>query len=162
MEKLPAKFKLLNFSKKNLKIKDHCSVSKFPRVYEIIINKDEQVDIDLEFKLVSNRVPTLRGELRFNVVLECQRCLKPLELDLCSDISVAFIESDEEASLVDSSFEVIIDSNKEIDSYEFLSDEMLLMIPMIPKHVHQCKKIENDYEINSNPFNVLKSLKKKS
>ena len=162
MDTLPAKFKLLSFSKKNLKIKGYCSISKFPRIYENILNKDEQVDFDIEFKLVSNRVPTLKGSLRFNVVIECQRCLKPLELDLCSDISFAFIESDEDASLVESSFEVIIDSNKEIDSYEFLSDEMLLMIPMIPKHVHQCKKIENDYEINSNPFNILKSLKKKS
>jgi len=162
MEKLPAKFKLLNFSKKNLKIKDHCSISKFPRIYEMILNKDEQVDIDLEFKLVSNRVPTLKGDLRFNVVIECQRCLKPLELDLHSDISFAFVESDEDALLVDASFEVINDHNKEIDSHEFLTDEMLLMIPMIPKHDHQCKTIENDYVINSNPFNILKNLKKKS
>jgi uncharacterized protein len=162
MDKLPAKIKLFSFSKKNLKIKDHCSISKFPRIYEMIINKDEQVDIDLEFKLVSNKVPTLKGDLRFNVVIECQRCLKPLELDLHSDFSFAFIEADEDASLVDSSFEVINDYNKEIDSHEFLTDEMLLMIPMIPKHDHQCKKIENNYEINSNPFNILKSLKKKS
>jgi len=162
MESLPAKFKLLNFSKKNLKIKDRCSISEFPRIYEMILNKDDQVDISLEFSLVSNRVPTLKGDLRFNVVIECQRCLKPLELVLRSDISFAFIQSDEEASLIDSSFEVVNDHNKEIDSHEFLTDEMLLMIPMIPKHSHQCKKIENDYVINSNPFNILKSLKKKT
>jgi len=161
MEKLPAKFKLLNFSKKNLKIKDHCSISKFPRIFEIILNKDEHVKIDLEFNLVGNRVPTIKGDLRFNVVVECQRCLKPLELKLRSDFSFAFIESDEDASLVDSSFEVIDHYNKEIDSHEFLTDEMLLIIPMIPKHNHQCKKIENDYVINSNPFNILKNLKKK-
>jgi len=160
MERLPAKFKLLNFSKKNLKIKDFCSISKFPRIYEMILNKDEQVDIDLEFNFVSNRVPTLKGNLRFNIVIECQRCLKPLKLTLCSDISFAFIESDEDASLIDSSFELINDFNKEIDSYEFLTDEMLLMIPMIPKHNHECKKIENDYVTNSNPFNILKNLKK--
>ena len=128
----------------------------------MILNKDEQVDINLEFNLVSNRIPTLKGDLRFNVVIECQRCLKPLELALRSKIGFAFIESDEDASLVDSSFEVISDHNKEIDSHDFLTDEMLLMIPMIPKHDHQCKKIKNDYVINSNPFNILKNLKKKS
>ena len=55
----------------------------------MILNKDEHIDIDLEFNLVGNRVPTLKGDLRFNVVIECQRCLKPLELALCSDISFA-------------------------------------------------------------------------
>jgi len=162
MERLPAKFKLINFSKRNLKIKDHCSISKFPRIHEIILNKDEQIDIDLEFDLVSNRVPTLKGDLRFNVVIECQRCLKPLELALRSDIRFAFVESDDDSSLIDSSFEVINYNNNEIDSHEFLTDEMLLMIPMIPKHDYQCKKIVNDYMINSNPFNILKNLKKKS
>ena len=62
MEKLPAKFKLLNFSKKNLKIKDYCSISKFPRINEMILNKDEQVDIEIEFNLVSNKIPTLKGD----------------------------------------------------------------------------------------------------
>ena len=159
MESLPATLKPLNFSKKNLIIKDRCSISRFPRIFEMILNKDEQVDIFLEFNLVSNRVPTLKGGLKFNVVIECQRCLKPLELTLCSDISFAFVESDEDVFLIDSSYEVITDYNKEIDSHEFLTDEMLLMVPMIPKHDHQCKKIENDYVINSNPFNILKNLK---
>jgi len=161
MEKLPAKFKPLNFSKKNLKIKDYCSISKFPRLSEMILNKEEQVDIQLEFNFVSNRVPTLKGDLRFNVVIECQRCLKPLELTLRSDISFAFIESDEDASLIDSSYELVYNHNKEIDSHEFLTDEMLLTIPMIPKHDHQCKKIKNNYVINSNPFSILENLKKK-
>jgi len=31
---------------------------------------------------------------------------------------------------------------------------------MIPKHDNQCVKIENDYVVNSNPFNILKNLKK--
>ena len=161
MEKLPAKFKLLNFAKKNLKIIDHCCISKFPRIYEMILNKDEQVDINLEFNLVSNRIPTLKGDLRLNVVIECQRCLKPLELALCSNISFAFIKSDEDLSLIDSSFEVVNDHNTEIDSHEFLTDEMLLTIPMIPKHDHQCKKIKNNYVMNSNPFSILENLKKK-
>ncbi|WP_338926588.1 YceD family protein [Mycetohabitans endofungorum] len=80
--------------------------------------------------------PCLRVVVHGAIWLQCQRCMEPFRVPLDIDAEYRIVESDDEAderALDDTSFDVIVGS-RQFDFVELIEEELLLSLPLVPKH----------------------------
>jgi uncharacterized protein len=66
--------------------------------------------------------------------LECQRCMKPMQLALQTAARVALIASEEEAGGVPADLEPVLAPGGRISIGELITEELLLTLPIVPLH----------------------------
>lgn len=107
----------------------------------------------------------LHVEAATPVVLECQRCLRPVEATLKVNRSFLFVPGEDAAAQLDTDSEDdVIALTRALDLRELIEDELLLALPIVPKH-ETCPTplrapIDGDLvDDKPNPFAVLAALK---
>ena len=107
--------------------------------------------------------------------LVCQRCLQDCALDLAEERQFVMVATDAEADaypIEDDQQEPLV-ASQHFDLLSLIEDEILLSVPLIPKHpVGVCEAhtssfgesgpLADELEKPQNPFNILKNMKKKS
>ena len=68
------------------------------------------------------------------VSLRCQRCLQPMERSLERLSHIALIASEDEAGHVPSEREPVLAASGRISIGELLTEELLLLLPIVPLH----------------------------
>ncbi|MCH9646039.1 MAG: YceD family protein [Proteobacteria bacterium] len=163
MQGIPANIKLLSFAKKGLVFSQTYTVKDFPRIKDMVSNIDDQVSVKLSFYIENGKIPCIEGSVELEVALDCQRCLKEVKLRLTPSFKLAFIIHENQAEDLDPSFETILNADEEFSTIEFITDEVLISIPMIPMHSHECQSYKDKSPVieqkRENPFAVLKQLK---
>ena len=105
--------------------------------------------------------------------LVCQSCLQDCGLDLAQDSRFVMVASEDEADafpMEDDQQEPLVTS-QHFDLLGLIEDEILLSLPLIPKHPEGAcqahvssfggsKSAEDAPEKPQNPFNILKNMKK--
>ena len=162
---LPKVIKLFNFAKKERSLGGVYKISSIPRISEIARNKEDNVKVDLSFYLENNKTPCIKGIINLNIILDCQRCLEALPIELKVDFKLAFVRHEQQAEGLDSSYELYITKEEEeLLTIDIITDEILLSIPMAPSHDFDCNLIINKDEVveksRENPFTILKNIKK--
>jgi uncharacterized protein len=163
-KKLPNKINFFNFAKKEVKLNGDYKVSEFSRLSEIASNENDKVEVDLSFRLANGRIPCVEGIIKSLLVLDCQRCLDSLQVDLQVPFDIAFARNEFQADSLDDKFEIyLIGDNEELEIKDLITDEILLSIPMAPSHDYDCG-IKTDKgniveEVREHPFDVLKNIK---
>jgi len=160
---LPDQLKLFNFAKKEISLSGLYQISDFPRITEIASNKKDNVRVELSFYLKNNKTPCVEGIIELDIVLACQRCLDNLSIALKVNFNLAFVRNDQQSEELDSHYEIYVIEEEELATFDLISDEILLSIPMVPTHDYDCIKEINEQEIvegkSENPFAILKKLK---
>ena len=160
---LPDQLKLFNFAKKEISLSGLYQISDFPRITEIASNKKDNVRVELSFYLKNNKTPCVEGIIELDIVLTCQRCLDNLSIALKVNFNLAFVRNDQQSEELDSHYEIYVIEEEELATFDLISDEILLSIPMVPTHDYDCIKEINEQEIvegkSDNPFAILKKLK---
>jgi len=72
--------------------------------------------------------------VRGTVTLECQRCVKPMQLPLETVARVVLIGSEAEAGRVPADLEPVLAEGGRISIGELITEELLLMLPIVPLH----------------------------
>jgi uncharacterized protein len=161
---LPKTIKLFNFAKKEVNLHGEYKISNVPRVSEVARNVEDNLKVNLSFNLENGKTPCVKGIIESKIVLDCQRCLDTLDLNLKVLFNLAFVRFESQAEGLDKSFEVyVIGEDEELDTLNLISDEILLSLPMVPSHEFDCSlsvdketKVE---KVRKNPFDVLKNIK---
>ena len=161
---LPKVIKLFNFAKKERSLGGVYKISSLPRISEIARNKEDKVKVDLSFYLENNKTPCIKGIINLNIILDCQRCLEALPIELKVDFKLAFVRHEQQAEGLDSSYELYVTKEEEeLLTIDIITDEILLSIPMAPSHDFDCNLIINKDEVveesRENPFTILKNIK---
>ena len=68
------------------------------------------------------------------VSLQCQRCLQPMERSLERVSRIALIASEDEAGRVPAEREPVLAAGGRISIGELLTEELLLLLPIVPLH----------------------------
>jgi uncharacterized protein len=101
-------------------------------------------------------------------MLACQRCTEAFEHKLDLDFQFSPVKNAEAAENLPSYYDAIeLDENGEINLRELVEEELMLVIPLIPRHeLEQCQSPSDSVwgelpeELDKpNPFDVLKQLK---
>lgn len=73
---------------------------------------------------------------RATVRLQCQRCLHPVDVALEVDRSFRFVRDEREAAELDAQVEEdILVLDRSLDLQELVEDELILALPLVPRHV---------------------------
>jgi len=147
--------------------------SSFERLATILASEHEQSNIVLNTTLYRrNNVLHLAFTLTGEVWLTCQRCLQPIAIDLSDEYDIALLDNESQIRLVNEEQdyllldEIVTEQSPErlLPFKKLVEDEILLKMPMAPKHddcemsVEQFGEIPEEEE-TENPFAALASLK---
>jgi uncharacterized protein len=70
-----------------------------------------------------------------DVVLQCQRCLLPIDVNVQVDRAFRFVEDEATAAAIDDEVEEdVLVLTRTLDLRELVEDEMLLALPLVPRH----------------------------
>ena len=111
--------------------------------------------------------PWLHMRASARVALECQRCLCPVEEFLEVKRSFLFVHGEDAAAQLDADSEDdVLALTRTLDLQELVEDELLLALPLVPRHVvcpeplplHE--SLESPADERPNPFAALAALKR--
>jgi len=161
---LPRKINFYNFAKKEVKLNGNYKISDLSRLSEISSNENDKVDVELTFQIENGKTPCVEGIIKLKLILDCQRCLDNLEVDLIVPFDIAFVRNESQTDNLDDKFEIYLIGEEEVlDTKDLITDEILLSIPMAPSHNFDCglKTDKGDIveEVSEHPFDVLKNIK---
>lgn len=138
------------------------------------LNNDSLCQVKLSFYRDGERRRVVSGQLSAPVVLECQRCMGPLQTTLESRFDLGLVTTDEQAQQLPKSLEPFLVEDFSADLWVMVEDELLLVLPPFPLHERlECpakedlEALEADREPEKpeaknredNPFSVLAGLK---
>ena len=98
--------------------------------------------------------------------LECQRCLKPVRVQLQIERSFRFVHGEDAAALLDAESEDdVLALTRALDLRELIEDELLLALPLVPRHDTCPEPLpvpidDATPEAKPNPFAALADLKR--
>lgn len=104
------------------------------------------------------------------IELECQRCLRPVHCDLAVDRHFLFVHGEDAAARLDEESEDdVLALTRALDLRELIEDELLLAMPLVPRHDVCPEPLQppeepasTDDELPTHPFAVLAALKRDS
>ena len=97
--------------------------------------------------------------------LVCQRCLQPVGAALDFDRSFRFVADEKQAAAIDADIEEdVLVLSKNFDLVELIEDELLLALPLVPRHESCPQPLTGPadpppFDERVNPFDVLSELK---
>ncbi len=145
------------------------------RFTEGLTSDEGDVDVVLQTGVDEQGLSFLKGEVKSTVSSICQRCNEQMNIDLHTDFAYTPVrqgyEEDEDNPLPDYYDTIEINEFGEVSLKELIEDELILAMPIIPKHeIDQCGVSEQDMsfghideeiiEEKPNPFAVLQQLKR--
>ncbi len=101
------------------------------------------------------------------VPLECQRCLKAVEVPLAIERSFLFVHGEDAAAQLDADSEDdVLALTRALDLRELIEDELLLALPIVPRHevcpepLIVAAEADEPLAEKPNPFAALAALKR--
>ncbi len=144
-------------------------LAKLDRLRDQLVSDAGNITAKLEF---GNSVgfDCLKGSVSARLLVECQRCLQPVEIELSGRFKFALIKSEDELELLPEEFEPLMLEAEEQSIIDLIEDELLLSLPMVTVHENACSNymtkqnklvkqaIKTEREA-AHPFAALKALK---
>ncbi|MBX2857450.1 MAG: DUF177 domain-containing protein [Cellvibrionaceae bacterium] len=128
-----------------------------------------QFRAELHFVLGDGGERLMRGKIHGPAVLQCQRCLEPMNYTLSAEFALAVVWDEAQAMSLPKYLDPWIVTEQEADLYQILEEELLLSMPVVAYHEHHCidskllsagEAVSETSQQSDNPFDVLKQLKK--
>lgn len=157
-------------------LKGDLSIANMKRLAPLLATDAGNVEVELAFVVDETGQASVKGRVQTQVSMQCQRCMKTMELPIDARVSLAFIATEEQAQELPSHYEPLI-VEEETSLSEMVEDEIILALPAVPLHeAEQCSAqepfpgsvkdttAESNTEGNidrPNPFAVLEKLRKK-
>ena len=177
----PAQIEPFKWAEQGFKWSGQLPLSRFVRIArEAVGSSDDQlINIDCKLSMDAyHRIAWLDGHVETKVPMECQRCLETVEIELVSSFHLALVDDESLIERLDEDADFIVlgeseattkgdyDAPATADLLALIEDELLLLMPLSPKHEfcehkHQPAVEEVAEEKRDNPFEVLAALKGK-
>ena len=166
LDRLPVLIDPVNFAERGKRLSGTIEISELTRLSDMLLDNSGVVEIDVSFDK-EGRLSTIQGEIKANLIVECQSCLKQFVLPISRNFKLGLVSSLEQADRLASDCEPLILENEKISLNELVEDELLLALPDFPRHDYQCvdrgevePAVADDEQLTTNnPFSVLAKLK---
>ena len=136
-------------------------LSQLGRLGDTLIDNKGVAQYELLFAK-EDKVCTLAGRVTADLVLECQVCLDKMICPVAADTRLGIVSSLDEAAMLPDEYEPLLVVERKITLKEIVEEELLLAIPIIPRH-EQCSIAnvvdQSPMQKKDNPFSVLADLK---
>lgn len=112
--------------------------------------------------------PSLLVTAAADVTLECQRCLRPMDVALRAERRIFFVDGEDAAAALDADSEDdVLALTPALDLLELVEDELLLALPLVPRHDVCPEPLPRAFRdeaevVEDHPFAALAALKQGS
>jgi len=144
----------------------------FSRIQDLLHSSKENnklVEVDLEFTRTDTGLPMIKGQIKAELQMLCNRCLDATELVIDTTLEVVLVSSDAQAERLQEGFDIWLVEDQKLFLQDFIEDEILLAMPIVISHdeCEPAKKliealpedVNMEEQQEENPFAVLKDLK---
>jgi uncharacterized protein len=122
----------LQFARAAMERRGRVGIEQMPRLARMQCST-EGLDYRLSGGRASNGKPCLRISVRGELRLPCQRCLSPLPLAIEVDAELQLAESEREIVGAEDNIDRVLVSRR-MDVGQLVEDEVILGLPMVPRH----------------------------
>lgn len=120
------------------------SAAELPRLREAGAGDDSSIEAEFQFSQFDGR-PVVNGELQGTMVLTCQRCMQPADIEL--DDSFAVLLVDEERGDEPGGYEPVVANASRLDLAWLAEEQALLALPLVPMHEREdCAEVASTVE----------------
>ncbi len=128
----------------------------------------EDIAVKVQFGVDEQGITFLKGQVKVQFSLQCQRCMQPYIYEIMSDFVLGVVKTLDEANALPESYEPAVTKEGQLALRELIEDEIILNLPMIPRHEPDTCPVKLpltdsglEQERRENPFHVLAGLKDK-
>jgi uncharacterized protein len=171
----PFRLDVVAFAKEAGELAGRWPLALFDRIAESAVAGAPVTDADEVSWSVRGERRELRGgdaqtwlhvEAATHVSLECQRCLKPVDVALRIARNFLFVHGEDAAAQLDADSEDdVLAITRALDLRELIEDELLLGMPIVPRHEVCPEPLvaaadDEVFEDKPNPFAALATIKR--
>ncbi len=140
------------------------AIESMGRLSGLLASNTGMVDYTLDFARHEQGWVRIDGQFSSTLSMSCQRCLKPVDVEISQDVKVAVVNDDKAAVNIPGEFEPLLVADRSLLLSDYIEEELLLALPLAPSHdTESCHSVELEEEQTGteklNPFAVLKDLK---
>lgn len=167
-EGLPERLDLLAAAEAGRELHGRIALDGLERVAPLLASPVGELEVALRLERDASGTFCLSGRIGGDVVLQCQRCLEDMVLELAIEFRLGLVRSQAEANRLARRYEPLIVTDEPASIADIVSDEILLALPFAPVHAdtEPCSGLLEDYRAEpdgqrENPFAVLAELKQR-
>ncbi len=136
-------------------------LSQLDRLSDSLIDDRGDVRYELLFAK-EDKICTVTGQVEAELFLECSVCMNKMIYSVRAETGLGIVSSLEEAARLPGIYDPLLVVNRQLRIKEIIEEELLLAIPIIPRH-EECtvaKHIDQrQMQKTMNPFSILGDLK---
>lgn len=162
---LPKRFDVRKACVRELELSGMVAIDNLPRMLSVVDSDLTTVTANFRFGRDEERRYVIVVSVDAQVGLVCERCLGPLAVPLKTSSDLMLCSTEAQAQQCPSRYEPVIVEDEAMDLYDVIEEELLLALPVAPKHDHACVELpgQSQAEIEAedrkpNPFEVLARL----
>ncbi len=146
------------------------SLGSMQRLAELVIKSTGDAAVSLHFGSDPLGFRVMQGEIVAPVTMKCERCLKPMPVEVVATVNVGLVKNSKQAKNLPGQYEpLLLESDEPVSLTELVEDELILSLPIAPRHELKERCIDLDeytaeegsQEEKKNPFAALAALKEK-
>ena len=172
---LPARIDCLRLVRQGEHLQGILPPSRMPRLLDAVVDVGD-TEVELEFGVDLGRIRYVSGRVKTRVSMPCQRCLEPMPIDIDARVNLGIVIAESQIEGLSAEYEPLLIGEDLIDPAALVEDELLLALPLAPRHEPQdcpawekvvAGSVDSDTpsaetkSTRPNPFAVLASLKTK-
>lgn len=171
-QKLPKDIDPFRLAQNGLRLEGTLPVSTMKRLGGSLSDTEGEVTIKMNFDVDETGLPYMYGKFSSKLSMICERCMTPMSVDVDVECYLAILKNERKVEGLAELYDPwIVESNDPILLSSVVEDELILGLPLVPRHEHACLPKEAWYrgddieesekEKKVSPFEVLASLKLK-
>ncbi len=139
------------------------------RILPFLADSSGEIFVVLNFDIDELGVPCVKGRIKADLSIICQRCLEPLRFPVDQEITLAWVRNDQEAERLPIRYESCLVEDNPLMLNDVVEDELILVLPQVPMHeekdcpaskwLKEQSKKELPEDDSENPFSILAKLK---
>lgn len=165
---IPEHIDPFRFAEQNLRLDGVVKVADMHRLSSSLKSHDSVVNITLQFGVDEQGITFLKGSLKTELTLQCQRCMEAFVYEIISDFTLGIVNTLDEANSLPERYEPALAKEGSLALRDLIEDEIILNLPIIPRHEPENCNVKLPLKDEGwgkdggeNPFHILESLKDK-
>lgn len=161
---LPERIDPLHLADQHVRLEGHVPLHRFSRLKELLVEDGGDVRFSASFTRDESRQCIVKLDIAAPLKFVCQRCMQPMVMDISVQSTLALVEDEAQAERLGGRYESIVVTSERMPLVDLLEDELLLRVPMIPRHddgdeCHSSIASKSPPDIRRKPFAALATLK---
>lgn len=171
-QQLPKEIDPFRFAHSGRELEGELALANMSRLAESLHHNEGVVKVSMRFDIDDTGTAFMQGHFVTTLALTCERCLQELTLPVEIDTLLGLVRHEKLTETLADQYEPwVIEDNDLVDPATVVEDELILALPLVPKHDYDClpeeawfsgdKKDEEKTDKPESPFAVLSALKSK-